>query len=336
MLNVGLIGLGPEWERRFRPALARLAPRLSVRCVHASILSRAEQAAAEIGCDLAHGLMSLMERDDVRALLILDTEWYGAVPAQLACQVGKPAFLATRLAHGSHDADRLVRQAAQTGVTLMPDLAHRYTPATARLRELMATRLGRPLSLAVDVVAHGNSFLGKSEMPDACREALAVAVDWSTTLAGAPPVSVRAVRNCADERLELHVEFRRPPAQSAAPSALVRLAAEVPGPSHDSPSNNGCDTSITLRAKVECARGSALLDGPQEITWNLNATESTGEPTEETAGERIVESLASDRPGLEVMLDHFCRRVVGGLIPVPTLDDLCRAFQYVDAALRTI
>ena len=72
----------------------------------------------------------------------------------------------------------------------------------------------------------------------------------------------------------------------------------------------------------------AVLEGPQEMMWHPGGGES--------AGERIVESLAADRPDVEVMLDHFCRRVVGGLIPVPTLDDLCRAFQLVDTAFRVV
>src|SRR5579872_2216276 len=136
MLNVGLVGLGPEWECRYRPALAKLERRLKVRCVHASIVSQAEQAAAELGCDVAPGLVSFMERDDVQAILVLDTSWHGSAPALFACQVGKPAFLDRRFANRLREADQLLQQAAQTGVMLMPGFAHRYTPATARLREL--------------------------------------------------------------------------------------------------------------------------------------------------------------------------------------------------------
>ena len=323
MLNVGLIGLGPEWEHRYRPALARLAPRLAVRCVQASILSRAEQVAAELGCDVAPGLLSLMERDDVQAILVLDTAWYGTVPAHFACQVGKPAFLASRLAHRCRGADELLRQAAQTGVTLMPDFAHRYTPATSRLRELIATRLGRPQVLVVDVEADCDSGTikpGANELTpaDAARDALALALDWSMSLVGAVPAAIRAARNRSTaDGIELHVEFRRPAAGGVAPTARIRLAAKAPAASA-----NDSERSIALRASVECAAGKALLEGPQDVTWDL-------------AGEQFVESLTSDRPGVEVMLDHFCRRVVGGLIPVPTLEDLCRAFQLVDSALKS-
>ncbi len=321
MLNVGLIGLGPEWEHRFRPALAKLSPRMRVRCVHAPIASRAEQAASDLRCDVAHGLVSLIERDDVQALLVLDTAWYKSAPAQFACRAGKPAFLANRVAHHLGEADELLQRSAQTGVTLMPDFAHRYTPATSRLRELIATRLGQPQALVVDVAiapGSGSAEPGAAESPvtDSARDALAVALDWSMNLVGAAPVAVRAGENCPSaERRELHVEFRRPPTGKAAPAALVRLS-EKPAAS----SANGPDFSLVVRASVECLHGTAKLEGPHDMTWDL-------------AGERFVESLTSDQPAVEVLLDHFCRRVMGGLIPVPTLDDLSRAFSLVDSAL---
>jgi hypothetical protein len=102
-------------------------------------------------------------------------------------------------------------------------------------------------------------------------------------------------------------------------------------------SGGGSETSITLRASVECAHGTALLEGSKDVTWYLASADSPGResPGSDSKGERFVESLASDRPAVEVMLDHFCRRVVGGLIPVPTLEDLCRAFQLVDSALKS-
>src|SRR4029077_5389566 len=122
-----LIGLGSEWQDRYRPALAKLQQRLRVRCVYAPGAPYAKQVAVELGCDVAPGIMALIERDDVRALLVLDTAWYSGAPAQFACQVGKPAYLAGRLVHRLEIAGGLARRAAETGVTLMPDFGHRYT-----------------------------------------------------------------------------------------------------------------------------------------------------------------------------------------------------------------
>jgi hypothetical protein len=92
MLQVGLIGLGPEWSRRFRPALERLRKRIAVRSVYATVGIQAEQAAAELDCDAAPGLVALMEREDIRAVLVLESDWHGDVPAWAACQLGSRPF----------------------------------------------------------------------------------------------------------------------------------------------------------------------------------------------------------------------------------------------------
>ena len=52
-------------------------------------------------------------------------------------------------------------------------------------------------------------------------------------------------------------------------------------------------------------------------------------------GERRVESLVSERSEVEVMLDHFCRRVVGGLIPVADLADICSHLRLIESAERS-
>jgi hypothetical protein len=152
---------------------------------------------------------------------------------------------------------------------------------------------------------------------------LGEALDWCASLVGTAPALLRVQpagagdRSTGDERMELHIEFRRRAAGGDAVSACIRLndpagAWGVPDTAEARSSN--------LRARVDCLRGTAQIDGPRQVTW-------------ESAGEKQSESLSSDRPDVEVMLDHFSRRVVGGLIPVPTLEDLCRAYQLVDVAL---
>ena len=63
---------------------------------------------------------------------------------------------------------------------------------------------------------------------------------------------------------------------------------------------------------LHCEHGDARLLGANVIEWTVD-------------GCRQSEELTTERTETEVLLDHFCRRVVGGLIPVPTLEDLMRA-----------
>jgi len=319
MLNIGLIGLGVEWERAFGPALAELRRRLRVRWVYAPVATRAEQAAAELDCEIADGMLALLEREEVRAVLVLDSAWYAFLPAQLACHVGKPAFIAAPLGPRLPIAEPLLRHAAEAGITLMADFRSRYTPATSRLRELIATRLGRPTSIVVEPGTPG--FEAEELLPaQIARELLASTIDWCANLVGTSAISVRAAQNAAEGRagaLEAGLEFRRSAAGDAPATASIRIdLVDLCATTNRA----AAETGVPFRAEIRCTKGRAVIEGPRRIRW-------------ESEGESRNELLESDRGAVQVMLDHFTRRVVGGLIPVPTLDDAVRAFQLTDAAL---
>ena len=126
-----------------------------------------------------------------------------------------------------------------------------------------------------------------------------------------------SVSGCNDFPLEIRIEFRRPAAGGQTTVASIRLNAA----SDPVAANAKSDSSVLeLHAHVQCLKGSAWLTNPDQVKW-------------ESADESKTESLASDRPDVEVMLDLFTRRVVGGLIPVPTLEDLLRAHQLIETAL---
>jgi predicted dehydrogenase len=308
MLQIGLIGLGPEWQHRFRPALERLSKRLQVRSVYATAESQAEQAAAELECDVAPGVVALIEREDVRAVLILETDWRADVPIWIACQLGTPAFLAARLANRFYRTD-LQRRAADAGVTLMPGLGHRYTPATSRLKELIATQLGRPL--AIEIVA-GSPNQGPDDGADpraAARDVFAAAIDWCINLVGTLPAAILPINGSAGTAQQYDVEFRRPSAGGDAARARIQIQRET---LLEVSTNSASTNPVFQQVRIQCAKGEAVLEQPCTINW-------------EVEGERVAESLTSDRSDVEVMLDHFTRRVLGGLIPVPTLEDVQRA-----------
>jgi predicted dehydrogenase len=307
MLDVGLIGLGPEWEVRYRPALINLRHRMRVRVIQSAVGGLAEQMAAEWRCDPGQGLRAAMERSDVRALLILDTAWYGAVPAEFACQAGKPAFLAGRLGPWVSRAESLLPLAQQTDTPLMPDFGHRYTPATSRLKELVATRLGRPDEVIVEarMPPAASGSVDETDFLERRRDEWLAAIDWACHLIGTAPIEVRG-SGTPQEAEEARIAFQQSASGGTPAAARVVL--------HHRP----C-ASPEWSALVRCRKGTARLKGGTEIEW-------------EDATEQRRESLSGERGGVEVMLDHFSRRVVGGLIPIPTLDDLCRAAQIAEAA----
>jgi predicted dehydrogenase len=298
MLNVGLIGPGPDWETRYRPALANLRGRLRVRSVYAPVHGLALQVAAELECEAAAGLVSLVEQPGLRAVIVLDTAWCGDVPVRLACAAGKPAFLASRLGEGRAPLRDLCECACAADVTLMPELAWRYTPATARLRELMATKLGRPIEISLSAGTPVENDRETFHSP-LLANPIAEWIDWCCSIVGIVPAEIRHI-SMAGGSSGRHILFRQPSAGGEPPRATIRCHA------------NGEDPGF--QARIRCAKGVAELVGPSTIRWEAGAA-----PVEE--------KLTGDRRAVELMLDHFARRVVGGLIPVPTLEDACRALE---------
>lgn len=76
----------------------------------------------------------------------------------------------------------------------------------------------------------------------------------------------------------------------------------------------GDDIEIDFRPSeiplmIECEFGQASIKNRETILWT-------------TQDEKHHEVLDQERSSEEIMIDHFCRRLVGGLIPVPGMDDL--------------
>jgi predicted dehydrogenase len=143
-LRVGVIGLGRLWEARHKPALLRLRERFHVTAVYDQVLRRAELEAAQLGCAAVEGLTSLVERPDVDVVYLLSAQWFGIYPAEIACRFRKPVYCAMALTGFPEELRSLSTLIEQSGIPFMPELPRRFYPATLRLRELLATTLGRP------------------------------------------------------------------------------------------------------------------------------------------------------------------------------------------------
>lgn len=313
MVPVGVIGLSPAWDARYRPALKSLRNRIAVRAVYDAVLSRAEQAAGEMGAVPVAGIQALARREDLKALLVFDTGWCGPEAIRLLCRACRPMFIG-----GSFDADepaldRLADAAVSCGTMVMPALDSRYTPSTFRLRELMATRLGRPLQIEIDAEFPVRSTNGIALTDRPWEDFVARLADWCCYVVPTPPAGVQAAMADSGAPESVQLAFARPRAGGELPLADIRLRS----------STTADATEIMVpRYRVQCERGEALLVAVDRIIW-------------QTDSEQGDESLAADRSAVQVMLDHFCRRVVGGLIPVADLDDVRRSRALVRAVVQS-
>jgi len=297
MLHVGLIGLGPEWEIRYRAAIVALHPRLRIAAVHLPVASRAEAIATEFHCDSAHSLTSMVERRSLHAVLILDTAWHGDVPFLLTSRKCKAVFLGQAVIP-----DLLARmpELLEHSAIVMPELPLRYMAVTQRLRELMATHVGRIRSIELHVEeccpAHVTSLI------DWCR-ALLGQTTWRVALTAAGELQIQVHRRIPSEIVKIHLRF---------PSLVPHSHSTDPQPTTE------------FSGVVVCERGRVEFAGAKNLTWQRVIGSE--------AGETLAESLTSDRDSLQLMLDHFSRRVAGALVQVPTLEDLWIAHRLAEWA----
>jgi predicted dehydrogenase len=132
----------------------RLRDRFVVTAVYDQVHRRAELEAHQLGCSAVEGLSALVGRPDVDVIYLMTPQWFGLHPVGLACAAGKAVYCALPMAGAADELGPLAKRVEASGIPFMPELARRFYPATLRLRELLATTLGRPRL----IVGHSRLF----------------------------------------------------------------------------------------------------------------------------------------------------------------------------------
>lgn len=199
-LRVGVVGLGRLWESRHKPALFRLRDKFRVTAVYDQVHRRAEIEAAQLGCVAVEGLSALIERPDVDVIYLMSPQWFGLHPVELACAAGKPVYCALPLAGTAEEFEPLAALVASSGIPFMPEFARRFYPATMRLRELIATTLGRPRLIVGHTRLDGFDRYGHpgptTQMTPAplLIDPGGFLLDWCCVLFGSYPVAIQGWR----------------------------------------------------------------------------------------------------------------------------------------------
>lgn len=331
-LNVGLIGIGEQWEGRHRPALKTLSDRFAVKAVCSDIAAKAHRVAQDFGAIQFDGFRSLINRPDVEAVLCLSENWGGPLPMLAACDCGKSIYSASALNMDPARARQVKQRVENSGVAFMAEFARRHTPATIRLKELIATRLGRPkLIFCTERLTQS-----PDRSPVGDTKLLIELVDWCNYIISAPPAGVQGVRHCFDADsnlasfLSLTLDYENTAnerngdsRQKTVPGpadviAQIRLARILPAHWKDA---LGYRRPAALQ--VTCEKGVAYIDSPTTIIWFDNAGQHT-------------ESLESDRPVGEQLLTLFHRAVTSLLRKTTDLEDAFRARIVVDLAMESL
>lgn len=321
-LRVGLVGTGRHWESRHRAALRSLPDRLEVRAVCTPVAHHAEQVAHEFGAVAVDGFRSLARREDVDALLLLASDWYGALPIFAACEAGKAVYCAAPLEVDPTKARELKERVEEAGIAFFAEFPCRPAPATLRLKELIATQLGPPRML----FCHQRQAAVRRENgkpPTSTRRALMEMVDWCRYVVGREPTAVTGMahggmeENSSEDYQMMSLDFspRNCPGREAV--AQISCGRYLPAEWHE---------AITFRPpagmQVACERGVAFVDLPTTLIWF------------DSAG-RHMESLESERPVGEQLLLDFYRSVTSLVRSKTSLEDAYRALQIVLLAGRS-
>jgi predicted dehydrogenase len=306
-LRVGVIGLGKRWQRRYRPALRQLQDRFEVRALCDDVYQRAINEAYRLGCDAVAGPTQLLESTDIDAVLLLDPAWYGLWPLEAACRAGKPVFCCPTPDLDEAHADALVRRVQESGLTVMMELALRQAPATQRLRELLATRLGAVRAVVGEVVqpARDMEAADPEGVPVSVRALLGASglslLDWCADLLAAEPASVLAAGMPGTGPFSLFLEF--------ADGRCVQLTCW-----------RGPRMRRAVRLRVVAERGSATVELPRRVQWS-------------DADGWQVHVVRRQQPLGEVLLERFHQTVTEGLRAQPSLADAHRVLGWLRAAV---
>lgn len=325
-LRVGVVGLGEVWHQRHAPALRMLGDRYEVRAVCDQVGHRAQQAAQEFHAAGVDGYRVLARREDIDAVLILSPQWYGALPMLAACEAGKAVYCASGMDLRLDEAELVKQRVEEAGVAFMAEFPRRYAPATLRLRELIATRLGRPRLLFCHqrsvADTPGTHSAARWPRPSGVRH-LVELVDWCCYVVGSEPTWVTGIMHPStcergDEDYQMmSLDFSD--AKTPLSGAVAQISCGRYIPAH-------WQEAITYRPlpglQVSCERGIAFVDLPSTLIWF------------DEAG-RHQESLDSERPVGEQLLTQFHRAVTSLVRKTNDLQEAYRSLLIVEEARRS-
>ena len=317
-IRVGVVGIGPLWESRHLPALRALSDRFDVIAVCDAVQHRAEQAARQLDAAVHDGFRTLTGRDDIDAVLLLSPQWFGPLPIYAACDAGKAIYCAAAIELKDDEALILRDRVREAGVAFMAEFPCRLSPATLRLKELIATRLGAPKILFCN---RRRTAELAGQNGTRCELDMVELIDWCRYVVDAEPSSLVAISHnasgegCADY-FSLSVDFNEP-GRSPGAMAMIACGQYVP------PS---CEESLSYRRpadlKVVCENGIAFVDLPNTVAWF------------DSAGQHL-ESLEHERPVGEQLLVHFHRAVESLVLKTASLEDAHRALTIASQARQS-
>jgi len=289
-MRVGVIGLGRRWRRRYKPALSALSDLFTIGSVCDEIQGRAAAEARSLGC-LVQGPAALIQRADIDAIVMSDSQWFGLWPVELACTAGKPVFSAVPLEADRTHVGQIVERVRAAALPFMLETVPRAAPELARLQAIVEAELGAPRLARVEVT---RPPLMRAPLSAAASESLVPFVDWTTRVFHSEPVGATCA-TAGSMRLWT-LDF----GGGKAAEIVQREAA------------GACQN----RFEVVAAHGRITVELPGLLTWNVRDG-------------RQVQLLRRRAPVGRQLLTDFHRVVTADAAPEPGLADAYRMLRWL-------
>ncbi len=332
-LRIGLIGHHTAWQSRHLPALRMLQDRFDVRAVFSTVAKHAENMADEFQADVVDGYRVLVGRHDIDAVMILQRDWLGWLPMLAACEAGKAVYWAGDLSVDVSQ-DQPVRQAIdRSGVSFMVEFPRRFAPATLRLKELIATRLGKPRMIFCHRRMPEQEATGKLNGLDPVKQEMLELVDWCRYVVGNPPDQVFSVSHppidnrCAKGEAKITINLPPEyqclslffPATDLSPPVTAQISCGTYFPAN-------LQEAVGYRPhagmQICCEHGIAFVDLPSSLVWF------------DEAG-RNMETLDTEMPVGQQLLSQFHCSVMSLLRRATDLEDIFAVAKIMAAASQS-
>lgn len=329
-LRIGLIGLSGDWSHRHLPALRMLQDRFEVAGVYSSVAAFADSVAREFKTRQYDGFRELLRRDDIDAALMLESDWYGTAPVSAACDFGKAIYCGSEIDFDPQLATELKQVVDHAGIAFVAEFPRRYAPASLRLKELIATRLGQPQLLfchkRLTCEQKNGPRNGRSLAARADRELMEL-IDWCSFIVGHEIRSVYCTehrRPSGDTQEQMGPDYQSLSIDLSAPHLpLGSTVAQISCGTYIPPAWN---EAIAFRppaaVQVCCEKGLAFVDLPNSLIWF------------DEAG-RHQESLESEMAVGQQLLTQFHRAVTSLVRKMGDLEDVYRSLRALRAARQS-
>ncbi|RCS56050.1 gfo/Idh/MocA family oxidoreductase [Bremerella cremea] len=323
VLRIGVVGLGCDWESRHRPALHSLQDRYKVEFICDEVALRARNAASQFNAMAPRGFRHAIDGEQIDAVFLLDQQWTGLLPLQSACAAGKAVYLNTALEMDAQSQQEVVRLVEATKVPFMIEFPRRFAPATIRLKELIATQLGRPKL----IFCHHRltpASCGSNPRSLVIQRSLAEIFDWCRYIVDGKPDSLFSVsypraENPSDiEYQMLSVDFQ------TKDDSAERVVAQISAGTY---LRSDWPEAVSFRPpaamQVCCENGIAFIDLPNTLIWFNGAG-------------RHMESLEGERPVGERLFAAFHRLLENGNSHFDCLSEFRESTRVIQAARQSI